>query len=145
MVHDGKTPQEQLRYLFALARFRDPELFDRLLASCLTDDVRPQDGPFLLATATTNRDLGDRAWRFIAEHWDQAIERFASSNIISLASGARFLTRPRDEEAVAAFFQTHGIPQAALMLDQILERQRIGVALRERASADLTRSFSAPA
>ena len=46
---------------------------------------------------------------------------------------------------MAAFFQTHGIPQAALMLDQILERQRIGVALRERASADLARSFSAPA
>ena len=44
MVHDGVTPQEQLRYLYALARFRDPELFDSLLASTLTDDVRPQDG-----------------------------------------------------------------------------------------------------
>ena len=53
----------------ALARFRDPELFDSLLASTLTDDVRPQDGPFLLATATTNRDLGERAWRFIADNW----------------------------------------------------------------------------
>ena len=73
MVHDGVTPQEQLRYLYALARFRDPELFDSLLASTLTDDVRPQDAPFLLATATTNRDLGDRAWRFIAEHWDAAL------------------------------------------------------------------------
>ena len=67
------TPQEQLRYLYALARFRDPDLFDRLLASTLTDDVRPQDAPFLLATATTNRDLGDRAWRFIADHWDEAV------------------------------------------------------------------------
>ena len=28
MVHDGVTPQEQLRYLYALARFRDPDLFD---------------------------------------------------------------------------------------------------------------------
>jgi puromycin-sensitive aminopeptidase len=145
MVHDGTTPQEQLRYLYALARFRDPELFDRLLASCLTDDVRPQDGPFLLATATTNRDLGDRAWRFIAEHWDEAVERFASSNIISLASGARFLTRPQDQADVAGFFETHSIPQAALMLDQMLERQRIGVALRERASADLSQAFSGPA
>ena len=141
MAHDGATPQEQLRYLFALARFREPELFDALVASCLTDEVRPQDAPFLLAVATTNRDLGERAWRFIAEHWDEANERFASSNIISLPSGTRFLTRPEQQRDVSAFFQTHAIPQAALMLDQILERQRIGVALRERATADLAGTF----
>jgi puromycin-sensitive aminopeptidase len=142
MVHDGVTPQEQLRYLYALARFRDPELFDRLLASTLTDDVRPQDGPFLLATATTNRDLGERAWRFIADNWDQALARFASSNIISLASGTRFLSMPDQQADVEAFFQTHSIPQAQLMLDQILERQRIYVALRERAEKDLAQSFA---
>jgi puromycin-sensitive aminopeptidase len=142
MVHDGVTPQEQLRYLYALARFRDPDLFDSLLASTLTEDVRPQDGPFLLATATTNRDLGERAWRFIADNWDQALARFASSNIISLASGTRFLSTPDQQADVEAFFQTHSIPQAQLMLDQILERQRIYVALRERAEKDLAQSFS---
>jgi puromycin-sensitive aminopeptidase len=142
MVHDGVTPQEQLRYLHALARFRDPELFDSLLASTLTDDVRSQDAPFLLATATTNRDLGDRAWRFITDHWDEALERFAASNIISLASGARFLSLPEQQRAVEAFFQTHTIPQAGLMLDQTLERQRIYVALRERAEKDLAQAFS---
>ena len=34
------------------------------------------------------------------------------------------------------------IPQAGLMLDQTLERQRIYVALRERAEKDLAQSFS---
>jgi puromycin-sensitive aminopeptidase len=142
MVQDGATPQEQLRYLYALARFRDPDLFDRLLASTLTDDVRPQDAPFLLATATTNRDLGDRAWRFIADNWEEELARFASSNIISLASGARFLSLPEQQAAVEEFFLTHPIPQAGLMLDQTLERQRIYVALRERAEKDLAQAFS---
>jgi puromycin-sensitive aminopeptidase len=142
-VRDGSTPQDQLRYLNALARFRDPELFEQMLASTLTEDVRSQDAPFLLAMATTNRDHGDRAWRFIAEHWDQAIERFAASNIISLASGARFLSEPEQQVAVSTFFQTHAIPQAGLMLDQMLERQRINVALRERATPDLAEAFSA--
>ena len=142
MVHDGVTPQEQLRYLYALARFRDPDLFDRLLESTLTDDVRPQDGPFLLATATTNRDLGDRAWRFIADNWDAELDRFASSNIISLASGARFLSLPEQQRSVEEFFASHAIPQAGLMLDQTLERQRIYVALRERAEKDLAEAFS---
>ncbi len=142
MTHDGSTPQQQLRYLFALARFRDPALFEQLLAACLTDEVRPQDAPFLLATATTNRDLGHEAFRFIREHWDQALELFASSNIISLASGVRFLTEPEDPAAAAAFFGEHPIPQAGLMLDQTLERQRINTALRVRASAQLAEAFS---
>jgi puromycin-sensitive aminopeptidase len=142
MVHDASTPQEQLRYLFALARFRDPELFGQLLASCLTDEVRPQDAPFLLATATANRDLGHEAWRFIREHWDEATERFAASNVISLASGVRFLTLPEDPAEAAAFFGTHPIPQAGLMLDQTLERQWINTALRARASAELAAAFS---
>jgi len=142
MLKDGRTPQEQLRYLFALPRFRTSELFDRLLAASLTDDVRPQDAPFLLATATTNRDLGERAWRFVADHWDQEMERFASSNIISLVQGVRSLTLPEQQAEVSTFFQTHTIPQAGLMLDQTLERQRIGVALRERATPDLTTRFS---
>jgi puromycin-sensitive aminopeptidase len=142
MLKDGRTPQEQLRYLFALPRFRSPELFDRVLAASLTDDVRPQDAPFLLATATTNRDLGERAWRFVVDHWDQEMERFAASNIISLVQGVRVLTLPEQQADVAAFFQTHAIPQAGLMLDQTLERQRIGVALRERATPDLMETFS---
>ena len=47
---------------------------------------------------------------------------------------------PNRAPAVEAFFQTHQIPQAGLMLDQTLERQRIHVALRERA--DLAQAFS---
>jgi hypothetical protein len=86
--------------------------------------------------------LGDRAWRFIAEHWDAEMDRFAASNIISLASGARFLSLPEQQRAVEEFFATHPIPQAGLMLNQTLERQRIYVSLRERAEKDLAQSFS---
>jgi puromycin-sensitive aminopeptidase len=142
MVRDGSTPQEQLRYLFALARFTDPDLFDQVLAATLTDEVRPQDAPFLLAQATVHRDLGDRAWRFIADHWEDEAERFAASNIISLASGVRFLSLPEQQADVESFFRSHQIPQAGLMLDQMLERQRTAVALRERATADLAEAFS---
>jgi puromycin-sensitive aminopeptidase len=141
MLKDGRTPQEQLRYLYALPRFREPELFDRVLTASLTDDVRPQDAPFLLATATTNRDLGERAWRFVADHWDEEMERFAASNIIQLVQGVRWLTLPEEQADVSAFFRAHAIPQAGLMLDQTLERQRIGAALRQRATPDLEAAF----
>jgi puromycin-sensitive aminopeptidase len=135
------TPQEELRYLQSLISFRDEALMDRTLAATLSDEVRSQDAPFVLARATTNRELGGQAWRFIADHWDEENERFAASNIISLTYGIRFLSTQEQQAEVAAFFTSHAIPQAALMLEQNLERQRIAVALRERATPDLMSAF----
>ena len=143
MANEASTPQEQQRYLSALARFRDDALMDRTLSSSLTEEVRSQDGPFILGRAITNRDQGHRVWRFLSEHWDDANERFAASNMIYLASGVRYITDPDLAEEIQAFFEAHPIPQAALTLQQILERQRIAVALRLRAGAELAARFGA--
>ena len=42
------TPQEELRYLSALADFDDADLMSRVLAMSITDDVRTQNAPYLL-------------------------------------------------------------------------------------------------
>jgi puromycin-sensitive aminopeptidase len=136
------TPQEQLRYLYALAAFQDPELMDRTLAACLTDDMRTQDAPYLLARALMNRDLGERVWAFVREHWEEENTRYPESSIIGLASCVRYLTTPEAETDVAAFFADHEIPQAKLMLQQTLERQRNAVALRKRVTPELNAYFS---
>ena len=141
-VRVARTPQEEHRYLFALPRFRDAALLDRTLADALDDEIRPQDAPFVVARATTNRDLGPRAWDFIADHWEELNERYASSNVISLASGVRFLTDPETVTRVQSFFRTHDIPQNAIQLRQILERQREYAALRRRATPELEARFS---
>jgi puromycin-sensitive aminopeptidase len=135
------TPQEEIRYRIALARFRDPALMERTLAATLTDDVRRQDAPFLLARATVNRDLGPLAWTFIEQHWEQLLDRFAPSNIIGMVSGIRFLTQPDAVASVQSFFERHDIPQNHLQLQQGLERQRIFAALRERVTAELAVRF----
>ncbi len=131
------TPQEQLRYLYALADFPEAELLDRTLELALSDEVRPQNGPFLLARAMANRDHGARAWRFVRERWEAANRRFAPSTIVYLAEGVRYLTEPGQDEEAATFFAEHPVPQAGKMLAQALERQRIGVALRRRAASEL--------
>jgi puromycin-sensitive aminopeptidase len=138
---DAPTPQEQLRYLYALADFRDPDLMDRTLALALSDEVRSQNAPFLLSKAMANRDAGDRAWRFVKEHWEEANRRLPPNTIIYLADGVRFLTTPELEADVQAFFAEHDIPQAKKMLRQVLERQRINVAFRRRVEPQLVASF----
>jgi puromycin-sensitive aminopeptidase len=135
------TPQEEERYLFATSRFPGEAEVDRILASAMTDDVRTQDAPYLLARSTTNRSQGPKVWRFIADRWDQMQDRFASSNIIGLVSGIRYLTDPEVVEEVDAFFLEHDIPQNHLMLQQGLERMRVAAKLRERVTPELLQRF----
>ena len=51
----ARTPQEEQRYLLALAGFRQPELIDKTLARTLNGEVRTQDSPFLLRAAANER------------------------------------------------------------------------------------------
>ena len=138
---DAPTPQEQLRYLYALADFRHPDLMDRTLQLALSDEVRSQNAPFLLSRAMANRDVGDRAWRFVKERWEEVNRRLPPNTIIYLADGVRFLTTPEQEADVQAFFDEHDIPQARKMLKQVLERQRINVAFRRRVEPQLGAFF----
>ncbi len=140
-VRTATTPQLENRYLFALPRFRDLELFDRTLADALGSEIRPQDAPFVLARGIVHRELGPRAWAFVRDHWDELNERLAPTNVIALAAGVRYLTDPTTVEDVQTFFETHDIPQNHLMLLQFLERQRVAAALRERAVPELAARF----
>ena len=136
------TPQEQDRYRFALPTFRDPELMQRTLDLAASDAVRSQDAPYLLQVALMNRELGEMAWAFVRDHWNELIPRYSQSNVIALAQGARWLTAPDQVADVRAFFAEHDIPQSHLTLMQAMERQRMFAALRQRVSADLTARFS---
>jgi puromycin-sensitive aminopeptidase len=137
----ASTPQEEERYLFATTRFPGASEIDRILEASIGDEVRTQDAPYLLARATTNRQHGSRVWRFIAGRWDELLDRFASSNIIGLVSGVRYLTDPDVVLDVEGFFRTHDIPQNHLMLLQTLERMRVAANLRERAVPELLERF----
>jgi puromycin-sensitive aminopeptidase len=138
---NATTPQEEERYLFATSRFPGDAEAERILGASMTDDIRTQDAPYLLARSTTNRRQGPKVWRFIAEHWDAMQDRFASSNIIGLVSGIRYLTDPESVADVDAFFREHDIPQNHLMLQQGLERMRVNAKLRERVTPELLERF----
>jgi hypothetical protein len=140
----GRTPQEELRYLYALPDFRDVVLLQRTLAMALGDEIRPQNAPWIFSRCLANRDHGDVAWRFVKEHWDEIVARIAPSNVVFVADGVRFLTAPELVADAEAFFAEHPIPQSALQLEQILERQRVNAELRRRAVPDLQTFFSLP-
>ena len=126
------TPQERQRFLHLLAEFPTAELMDRTIAFSFSKEVRTQDAPFLIAFSIANRDQGWRAWTELRKRWDSANTAFPSNTIRSMVSSVRLLMHPEQQADVAGFFAEHPIPQATKSLAQVLERQRVNVAVRER-------------
>ncbi|MBV6507812.1 MAG: hypothetical protein JJLCMIEE_00870 [Acidimicrobiales bacterium] len=134
----SSTPQEEIRYLYALADFDHPDLLDRTLALAVTE-VRSQNGPYLVRRALGNRNHGQRAWDFVEREWDRLNQRFPSNSIVRMLEGVRSLSRPEEAGKVLRFFETHSVPQGAVTLAQHLERLRVNVAFRQRESGGLVR------
>jgi puromycin-sensitive aminopeptidase len=139
--HSSPTPQEQLRYLYALGEFRDPALVGRAMALVLDGEVRSQNVPGVVVRSVANREHGARAWTTLKEHWSEIDARVAPTTLVYCADGVRYLTTREQVEDTAAFFAAHPIPQAARQLTQLLERQRVVAGLRERATPELERRF----
>ncbi len=126
------SPQEAMRYLYALARFPDVDLARRTLAMTLTDDIRSQNAPFVVGRLLANREVGAEAWAFVEANWEAIGGRFPDNAFPSMLAGVTALSSPALAERVDAFLADHPVPQAAKTIDQHRERLRVNVALRER-------------
>jgi puromycin-sensitive aminopeptidase len=131
------TPQEELRFLSALADFEDADLVRRVLSMSITDDVRTQNAPYLLRRALSNREQGELAWLFIEGEWQTINDRFPSNSIVRMLEGVRSLSAPSIAPQVFTFFETHEVPQGDKTLAQHLERLEVNVALRSREAERL--------
>ena len=65
----GQAPDEHYRYLYALARFRDPALIDRALDYALTSKLRSQDTSGFLSRFLAQESARPRTWAFLKQHW----------------------------------------------------------------------------
>ena len=140
-MKSATTPQDELRYLGALADFPDEDLMARLMKMTLTNDVRSQNAPLLLRRALSNRDAGHVAWFFVASEWEALTTRLPSNSIARFLEGIRNLSVPGTAAEVMAFFETHEVPQGDKILAQHLERLEVNVALRRREAARLSHSL----
>ena len=131
----GGTPQEEQRYLFAMALVRDPALFQRVLALATSSDVRTQNAPYLLGACIANRDNGGAAWAAVRDRWGEINERFPSNSIARMLSGIRSVGDAAVAADIEAFVAAHPVPQAKQIMAQHLERMQVTVALSERVRA----------
>ncbi len=138
----AQTPQEELRYLYALADFPDPDLVARIHTLILDGEIRSQNAPMLLGRAMLNRHAGRQTWEFITDNWAKLNEMFADGLIVRMLEGLTSLNHDSDQHSAAEFFATHEVPTGGQTLVQILEKQRVQVALRQREAENLSRFLS---
>jgi len=136
------TPQEEDRFLDALAAFRVPELTARTYDLAMSE-VRSQDAPFLIRLLLWNRDSGPATWDRVVADWDTFPHKFPSSTLKRMLDGVRGLSaHPGLAADVAAFIRSHPLPAGGRTVDQILERLDINVAFATREGPGLASVFA---
>jgi puromycin-sensitive aminopeptidase len=126
------TPQEETRYLFALASFRDSTVIDRTLQMTINGEVRTQNAPYLMRSMLLNKDAREKAWSFMKAHWDDMTRQYPDNSIPRMCDGIIGLATPELERDVRDFFARHPVKQGAKQMEQHLERLRIAVACKEQ-------------
>ena len=136
------TPQEEQRYLLALAAFRPPELVEKTLARTLDGDVRTQDAMFVLNALLLSVHGRERAWAYIQENWERLNGVLPPNGVRRVCEAVVGLARPDWERQVQTFFEAKNVRLGGKKLEQILEQLRIVVRLRER-EAEALRAYLA--
>ncbi len=139
----AKDPEEEHRFLFALAAFEDPALVRRTLGLLLTDEIRPQDRPHLLARLLGARAARLAAWSFVRDRWTDltaAMDPMLQQNVIR---GLIQLTPEPTASEVRSFLSSRATDETRETIAQTLEQLSIDAAACARRRAEVTTALNA--
>jgi puromycin-sensitive aminopeptidase len=121
------NPQEEQRYRWALADFADERIALDAAAKCF-GVFRYQDSAIQLGLLSMNQVTGPAVWRYFTGRWDVAMEKFPPSTHSRLAAGLpTFITDVAFADEVQTFHTEHSLGGEQRMIEQQLERMRIGL------------------
>jgi puromycin-sensitive aminopeptidase len=138
----AKTPQEEQRFLYALAGFRDPALLRQTLERTINGEIRTQDAPFVVRSMLMSVYARELTWDFAKRHWDTMDRLYPKHAMRRLAEGVTGLATRELEADVHAFFDAKRPQFGGKVLGQYLEQLHVAVELREREEAALAAFLS---
>jgi len=134
----ASDPEEQHRYMYALADFSDPALVRRTTDYIVGPEVRSQDAKIFIARQLGNPDARQLAWDLLKAHWSEIQKKtgeFVGNTTIVGAVGS--FCGPGAAADVKGFFAVHKVPDAERTLQQSLERIEACTALSGAQSGKL--------
>ena len=123
------TPQEELRYLYALTGFADPALAARTF-ELVRGEIRSQNAPFVVNLLLAQRDTGPGMWPQVRGHWDELTGRVPANTQARMVDSVKLLCRDTAlADDVRSFLGAHPLSIGQRTVDQTLERLGVNVAL----------------
>jgi puromycin-sensitive aminopeptidase len=136
------NPQEENRYLYALASFTDSELAAETFDFALSE-VRTQNAPFLIQLLLANRVTGVETWPRLRDAWDTITARFPSNIVPRMLDGVRGLCSPPSlADEVTGFLETHPLVAGGRLVEQALERLAVNVDFGRREGPGLAATLT---
>ncbi|MBI4637596.1 MAG: M1 family metallopeptidase [Candidatus Rokubacteria bacterium] len=133
----AETPQEEQRYLYALAGFRQAALVEQTLGRTISGEIRTQDAPFVVRALLMSAHGRERAWSFVKTHWETMDGRYPKQGLRRMCEGVIGLATPELERDAREFLVPRRAELGEKTLDQYLEQLRVAVTFREREGAAL--------
>ncbi|MGH9104699.1 MAG: M1 family metallopeptidase, partial [Acidimicrobiales bacterium] len=123
------TPQDEVRYLYSLGGFADPDLLGRSLELSFSDEVRSQDAPYLLRGILAQREGAAPAWEAVEAHWDEIHERWPGNTVPRMLGALPGLAAAGEAMAARANAWLDGHPVARGERKVRQARERLAVDL----------------
>ena len=137
--------EEKTRVLRAAGSFRQPELIEKVLQFAISDQVRSQDTPIVLASVAGNAVGRPLAWKCVKRNWKMLVSRYAGgglgllSRLIGIPSG---FTERRHLEDAEKFFRGHKVLGTERAVRKTLEFVRGNIGWLERDRKDVKIYFA---
>jgi puromycin-sensitive aminopeptidase len=141
-VHEFKTastPQEEDRFMYALAVFPHASLLKRTLAKTLNGEVRTQNAPYLVRQVMLNPFGREVSWTFLNENWPKIKETFPEVSITRMFEGVTGLVENDYLPKVTEFLKQNPVKQGQKTVAQHLEKLQVAIAFKEREKATLAK------
>jgi puromycin-sensitive aminopeptidase len=121
-------PEEEQRFLLALAAFEVPALVRRTLDLAVGPEVRNQDRAFLLAGLLGRRASRQAAWTFVEERWDDLVRLMDPMLLQNLTRALGQLTYEPVATEVREFLIPRATEQTRETIAQVTEQLAIDAA-----------------
>jgi len=120
------SPQEELRYLYSLTAFRDPDLVQRTL-ELAWGKVRSQNAPAVVQLCLASRHGGRITWRFLTAHWDAFLSKISPTSLDVALEGLSHRGEPDLLEEARGFLEVNVPANTRQKAAQVIEQMEVNV------------------
>lgn len=135
------TPQEEERFMYALAGFRDKALLAGTLEKTMNGEIRTQNAPYVVRSVMLNPWGRELAWNFMKEHWSKMLKTYPEVMVPRMCEGVTGLISEALLADVNKHFEENDVRQGHRTVSQHMEKLAVAVYFKSREKHTLERSW----